>query len=135
MRVDEAGDDVGAVGVDRLDPVVRAEPRDDAVADRHVDVQPLAREDGEDAAAADDQVGRLVAARDGEAPLQDFEGRVDTSQCMSMNGQLLVGYAVLWVVLLKALFMRAGVVRAECPRCGLLFERRELGAAICTCER
>ena len=49
--------------------------------------------------------------------------------------QLVVGYAVLWVVLIKALFVRAGMVRAECPRCGQLFERRELGGAICSCER
>jgi hypothetical protein len=54
---------------------------------------------------------------------------------MSMSGQMLVGYAVLWVVLIKALFIRAGIVRAECPRCGLVYERRELGGQICTCER
>jgi hypothetical protein len=54
---------------------------------------------------------------------------------MSMNAQLLVGYAVLWIVLLKALLVRARVLPPECPRCGLLFERRELGGAICTCER
>jgi hypothetical protein len=54
---------------------------------------------------------------------------------MSMNGQLLVGYAVLWVVLLKALLSRARVIPAECPRCGRLFERRELGGTTCTCER
>jgi hypothetical protein len=54
---------------------------------------------------------------------------------MSMNGQMLVGYAVLWVVLIKALFMRARVIPAECPRCGKLYERRELGGEICACER
>ena len=54
---------------------------------------------------------------------------------MSMNAQMIVGYAVLWVVLIKALFMRARVIPAECPRCGRLFERRELGGAICTCSR
>lgn len=54
---------------------------------------------------------------------------------MSMNAQLLVGYAVLWIVLLKALLVRARVIPPECPRCGLLFERRELGGTICTCER
>jgi hypothetical protein len=52
---------------------------------------------------------------------------------MSMNAQMIVGYAVLWIVLFKALFMRAGVVRAECPRCGRLYERRELGGEICRC--
>ena len=54
---------------------------------------------------------------------------------MSMNAQLLVGYAVLWIVLLKALFMRARVMHAECPRCGRLFERHELGQAVCQCAR
>jgi hypothetical protein len=54
---------------------------------------------------------------------------------MRMSTELVVGYAVLWIVLLKALFMRAGVVRAECPRCGRVYERRELGGAICTCSR
>ena len=57
------------------------------------------------------------------------------SESMSMNTQLVLGYAVLWVVLIKALFMRAGIVRAECPRCGHVYERRELGGAICTCAR
>ena len=54
---------------------------------------------------------------------------------MSMNAQMVVGYAVLWVVLMKALFIRAKVIPAECPRCGQLFERRELGGAICSCGR
>jgi hypothetical protein len=54
---------------------------------------------------------------------------------MSMNAQMIVGYAVLWVVLMKALFIRARVIPAECPRCGRLFERRELGGTICTCGR
>jgi hypothetical protein len=54
---------------------------------------------------------------------------------MRMSTEMIVGYAVLWVVLLKALFMRHNVVRAECPRCGRAYERRELGGAICTCSR
>jgi hypothetical protein len=51
-----------------------------------------------------------------------------------MTTELLIGYAVLWVVLLKALLMRARVIPAECGRCGLLFERRELGQTICACD-
>jgi len=54
---------------------------------------------------------------------------------MRMNAELLVGYAVLWVVLLKTLLSHARVIQAECRRCGRLFERRELGGTICTCER
>jgi hypothetical protein len=53
---------------------------------------------------------------------------------MSMNAQLLIAYAVLWIVLIKTLAMRAGIVRAECPRCGRVYERRELGGDICRCE-
>jgi hypothetical protein len=51
-----------------------------------------------------------------------------------MTTQLVVAYAVLWVILLKALLARARVIPAECARCGLLFERRELGQAVCRCN-
>ncbi len=54
---------------------------------------------------------------------------------MRMNAEMLVGYAVLWVVLFKTLFARAHVIPGECPRCGLLYERQELGGTICTCNR
>jgi hypothetical protein len=54
---------------------------------------------------------------------------------MRMTTEMIVGYAVLWIVLVKALFMRHHVVRAECPRCGRVYERRELGGVICTCNR
>ena len=52
-----------------------------------------------------------------------------------MTVQLLVGYAFLWAVLFKTLLSRARVIPGECTRCGRLFERQELGQAICTCER
>ena len=52
-----------------------------------------------------------------------------------MTKELLIGYAVLWVVLLKTLLMRARVIPTDCARCGLLFERQELGQAICSCNR
>ena len=52
-----------------------------------------------------------------------------------MTMELLIGYAVLWVVLLKTLLMRARVIPAHCARCGLHFERRELGQPICSCKR
>ena len=64
VRVDEAGDDVAAGGVEGLLPVVLAEPRDSAVDDRDVGLQPLAREHREHTAAANDEIGRLVAAGD-----------------------------------------------------------------------
>jgi hypothetical protein len=52
-----------------------------------------------------------------------------------MTAQLLAGYAVLWATLLKALLAKAKVIPAECARCGLAYERRELGGAVCTCDR
>lgn len=51
-----------------------------------------------------------------------------------MTVQLVVAYAVLWITLVKALFARARLIPAECPRCGRLFERRELGEQICSCD-
>jgi len=54
---------------------------------------------------------------------------------MRMNVEMLVGYAVLWIVLFKTLLSRARVIPSECPRCGLLFERQELGQMICSCDR
>ena len=74
VRVDEAGDDVAARCVDRLAALVRPEPGDHPVDDRDVAVEPLAREDREHAPAADDGVGGLVAAGDGEASGQVTHG-------------------------------------------------------------
>ena len=51
-----------------------------------------------------------------------------------MTAQLLVAYAVLWAMLLKALLARARVIPAECARCGRLYERRELGQPVCRCN-
>ena len=51
-----------------------------------------------------------------------------------MTAQLLVAYGALWAVLLKGLLVRARVIPAECVRCGLLFERQELGQVICRCN-
>ena len=70
VRVDESRHDVRAVRIERLRALVGAEPGDDAVADRDVDVEPLAREDAEDAAAANDEVGRLVPPRDRQPAAQ-----------------------------------------------------------------
>src|SRR5581483_9079197 len=64
--VDQPGDDEAAGGVDRLAAFVGAEPRHHAVGDRDVDVEPLAGEHRQHAAAAHDEIGGLVAAGDGE---------------------------------------------------------------------
>ena len=52
-----------------------------------------------------------------------------------MNAELLVGYAVLWVVLLKTLLSRARVIPAECRRCGQLVRAARARRPICTCDR
>ena len=58
------GHDEAAGRVDHLGAVVLADPGDHAVGDRDVGVEPLPREDAEDAAAADDGVGGLVSSGD-----------------------------------------------------------------------
>src|SRR5207244_8098534 len=60
------GHDVAAGGVQDLVSLVVAEAGHPAVGDRDVGLHPLAREDGQDAAAADDEIGRLAPAGDGE---------------------------------------------------------------------
>src|SRR5439155_25701646 len=64
VRVYEARDDVPAGGVDGVASLVVAQPGDPTVGDRDICLEPLACEDGQDAAAADDDVGRFVAAGD-----------------------------------------------------------------------
>ena len=64
VGVDEARHDEATARVERLLPVVRAEPGDDPVRDRDVALEPLACEDREHTAASDDEVGGLVASGD-----------------------------------------------------------------------
>ena len=66
VGVDEARNDVPALRIDRLPAVVPPDARDHAVDDGHVGVEPFAREDREHPPAADDEIGGLVAAGDGE---------------------------------------------------------------------
>ena len=70
VRVDEPRDDVLARHVHDRVSVVVAEPGDEPVGDGHVDLEPLLREDGEDTPSADDEIGRLVPARDRQTALQ-----------------------------------------------------------------
>jgi hypothetical protein len=51
-----------------------------------------------------------------------------------MTTEVLIGYAALWVVLFRALLVGARIIPASCARCGLLFERLELGQKICACN-
>ena len=70
VRVDEPGDDVAPGRVERVAPVVPPDPCDDPVDDCDVRLQPLAREDRQDASASHDEVGRLVPTSDCETALQ-----------------------------------------------------------------
>ena len=55
---------------------VLAQAGDEAVADGHVGLEPLAGEDGEDPPALDDDVGELVAAGHREASREIHAGTV-----------------------------------------------------------
>jgi uncharacterized Zn finger protein (UPF0148 family) len=52
---------------------------------------------------------------------------------MTTSGAFLVPWAMVWVVLLRALLVQAGILSRSCPRCGLPLERREIGEDICRC--
>ena len=60
VGVDEARDDVPAVGVGGLPSLVRPDACDHAVDDGDVDLEPLAGEGRQDTAAAHDEIGGLV---------------------------------------------------------------------------
>ncbi len=44
-------------------------------------------------------------------------------------------YLALLVALMRALLVRAEVLPATCARCGLRYERRQLGEVVCSCSR
>jgi hypothetical protein len=75
VRVDEAGHERAARGLDPLPALERPDPRDAAVRDGDVALQPLARVGGEDPCAGDDEVRLLVAARDREQALPHAASR------------------------------------------------------------
>ena len=55
---------------------------------------------------------------------------------MDMNSPVFVlPYLALWTALMRALLVRAEVLPPTCARCGLRFERRELGEVVCSCGR
>ena len=68
VRVDEARHDVAPARVQLLGALVLAQACDEAVHDRDVGFEPLAREDGEHAPAAHDEIGGLVPARNRQPP-------------------------------------------------------------------
>ena len=72
VRVDEARHDVAPGGVQHVATLVVADAGDDAVDNGDIDLEPLLREDRQDATSADDEVGRLVSSSHCEAALQPF---------------------------------------------------------------
>jgi len=48
---------------------------------------------------------------------------------------VILPYLALWMALMRALLVRAAILPATCARCGLRYERRALGEAVCTCGR
>jgi hypothetical protein len=48
---------------------------------------------------------------------------------------LAISYFVLWAAMMRALLVRAQILPATCNRCGLPYERRELGENVCSCAR
>jgi hypothetical protein len=46
----------------------------------------------------------------------------------------LAPYAMMWIMLMRALLVRARLVTPTCTRCGLKRERRRLGERICACS-
>ena len=51
-----------------------------------------------------------------------------------MSWQLVPAYFVLWAVLFRALLVRAQLIPPSCRRCGMQFERRQLGEPVCRCH-
>jgi hypothetical protein len=76
VSVDKARHHVTAGRVERRVTVVLAEPGDEAVDDREIALEPLAREGREHPPAANHDMGRLVAARDRE-PAPQIDHRSD----------------------------------------------------------
>jgi CO/xanthine dehydrogenase FAD-binding subunit len=75
VRIHEPGHDVPPRGVEGLVTFVVPETRDDAVHDGDVGLEPLLREDRENAASTNDQVGGLVPAGDCEPSAEGLHAR------------------------------------------------------------
>jgi hypothetical protein len=50
-----------------------------------------------------------------------------------MSVAWLAPYAMLWLVLMRALLVRARLLAPTCSRCGLRLERIRLGDRVCAC--
>jgi hypothetical protein len=53
---------------------------------------------------------------------------------MTTSSAFLVPWAMVWVVLLRALLVAADLLPRTCRRCGRAVERSRLGEEICACH-
>ena len=53
---------------------------------------------------------------------------------MSTSSAFLVPWAMVWIVLLRALLVEADLLPRTCRRCGQALERSHLGEEICSCD-
>ena len=53
---------------------------------------------------------------------------------MITSATLLAPWAMLWVVLIRGLLIRAQILPPMCPRCGQPRERARMGQTICRCH-
>ena len=44
-------------------------------------------------------------------------------------------WPVVWMALIRAMFVKAQVLPPTCARCGLRYERAHLGEPVCSCGR
>lgn len=52
---------------------------------------------------------------------------------MITQGWMIAPWAMVWIVLLRALLVRANMLPPTCRRCGRPLERHGLGDEICSC--
>jgi hypothetical protein len=51
-----------------------------------------------------------------------------------MAAPLVLALVLFWASLMRALFVKADLLPATCPRCGLRLERQALGEQVCACH-
>jgi hypothetical protein len=65
-------------------------------------------------------------------PRRSSDNAIVTS--VTTSSAFLVPWAMLWVVLLRALLVEANVLPRTCRGCGRAVERSQLGEDICSCD-
>src|SRR4051794_15131968 len=76
----------------------------------------------------------LRAGRDTASSREDLIGgriRADRSEMIAL---LVLGFVLFWATLMRALLVKAALLPAPCPGCGLRLERSALGEPVCRCH-